>query len=147
MDIEAAVNGFVRHVILLVAREQLLEPASNLFWRPLQLELAGNHVGQHAVLRQLTRFGAPRLIPSMLIRLSCTICFAATIALEFPADGRWCASEASGQRADGYAGNDCTRYLLALGQCQGQSGTASLHWPYATRFGQNLLYRRMIAIK
>jgi hypothetical protein len=83
----------------------------------------------------------------MLIRLSRTICFAATIAPEFPADGRWCASEASGKCADGYAGNDGTRYLLALSQRQRQSGPASRHWPYAARFGQNPLYRRVIPIK
>ena len=87
LDVEAAVYRLVRHVIPLRTWEHVLEPSGNLLGRPLELELAGDQLGQFLTLGQLTTFGATRLIPSMLIRLDRALCRAATVAIDFSADG------------------------------------------------------------
>lgn len=83
LDIEALVDRFMRHVIALVTRVCLLQPACYLFWRPLQLELAGHDVGQRSIHHELTRLGTSRSTPSALIGLDCAVPFQAAVSFNF----------------------------------------------------------------
>src|SRR5579864_2278874 len=85
---KTAVDGLVRHVVVLVARPGAFEPSSNLLGRPLQLELVGHDMSQHPMLDQFADFGAQRPIPCKLVGLAGTIAGLPAVTLYLATDRR-----------------------------------------------------------
>ena len=65
----------------------MLEPPSNLLWRPLALELTSYEVRQLSVRYQFASLGTKCPVPSRLVGLGRAVTALATIAMDFTADG------------------------------------------------------------
>jgi hypothetical protein len=83
---EAAIDGLMGHVVVLVVWVRTPEPSGNLLWRPLQLELACHDARQRSVLNQFTDFGTLRPIPRKLIGMTCPVAIWSAVTLDFAAD-------------------------------------------------------------
>ncbi len=67
LDEEASVDRLVRHLVVLVVRIRVLEPAGDLLRGPQPVQLAGHDAGQCSVLQQFTGLGSARPLPGGLV--------------------------------------------------------------------------------
>ncbi|KAF7956363.1 hypothetical protein AWV80_38290 [Cupriavidus sp. UYMU48A] len=88
LDVEAPIDGLVRHLIVLVDRIHVLKPTRNLLWRPLQSKLARHHLGECPIPDELTCLWAPCALPGELVSLVRQIALSATISADLAADSR-----------------------------------------------------------
>lgn len=86
LDEEASVDGLLRHLVILIVRIRVLEPAGDLLWRPQPLELVCHDAGQCPVLYQFTALRAPRPFPGRLIRQVGSIAASTAVASDFATD-------------------------------------------------------------
>src|SRR5579859_6865629 len=125
----------------------VLEPAGNLLWRPLQLELARNQLRQCPIARQFTELRPQSPVPGRLVGTTGSIAFRPAIAPNLPAYRRRCALEQRRDRPDRASLNHATRDLLTLGQGQRRIAAVPLAGAYPTRLTQNASYRWVVSIK
>jgi hypothetical protein len=67
LDVEAAIDGLVRHVQGLRPRKRPLEPAGDLLWRPAQLQFLRTSLPQPSMDRQLARLWPERMLPGLAV--------------------------------------------------------------------------------
>lgn len=107
---EASRDGLVRHLQALIIQVGPLEPAGDLFRRPVQRQLAGHYTPEPAIERESTEFRTTCAIPGGLICLVRTIPLLIGVLLDLTADGR--------RRTSGLPGNLTQR---RAGRCVGKA--------------------------
>src|SRR5262249_13958554 len=111
---ETAIDRFVRYLHVLVGWELLLQPAGDLFRRPLQRELLRPAPSCPPMQRQTTWLRAQRSLPGTSIGLVCTIALNAAVAPDLPTYCRWRPSETLSDPPDRPARRDATGNLFAF---------------------------------
>jgi DNA-binding transcriptional ArsR family regulator len=128
----AAIDRFVRHLIMRLPWVGTLEPAGNLLWRPLPLQLGRYCPGQGRTASQLTQLGAQRPMPGGVIRTCSPIPIRATIAMNFTADRGRRSTQGAGDRPQRAPRTEPSGYLLPLAQTERLSGASPAGRPNAT---------------
>jgi hypothetical protein len=93
---QTTVDGFVRNPHGVLRGKFPLEPACDLFGRPIQEQFAGNESLERRLCREPTALGPSGAIPSPHISLRRPIAVGSTMTVDFPADGRRGSSKLSG---------------------------------------------------
>src|SRR5262249_1633245 len=86
LDEEAAADGLVGDLELLLVRIPPLQPAGDLLGRPLQTEFPGHDSLQSPMDRQPTPLRTPGAFPGHLVRIARSVSRPATIARNFATD-------------------------------------------------------------
>src|SRR5258708_6656446 len=87
LDIEGAVDRLVRHVTVPIVWIGAPEPASDLFWGPMLLELVGDALSEVLMQGKLTGLRSTRSIPCCLVGLARSVPLTPFIPPDFTADG------------------------------------------------------------
>lgn len=124
---EASIDGLVRHLQALIVQIGPLEPAGDLFWRPVPRQLAGHYTLEPAIERESTECRTTGAIPGGLIRPVRTISLLIGVSRDLTADGRRRTIERPGNLTQRRAGSEAPRDLLALGQRERPNG-AMARW-------------------
>lgn len=119
---EASIDGLVRHLQALIIQIGPLEPAGDLFRRPVHRQLAGHYTPEPAIQRESTEFRTTCAIPGGLIRPVRPITLLIGVSPDLTADCRRCTMELPGNLTQRRAGSEASRYLLALGQRERPDG-------------------------
>src|SRR6476646_3458368 len=122
---DASIDGLVRHLQALIVQIGPLEPAGDLFRRPVQRQLAGHYIPEPAIQREPTEFRTTRAVPGGLIRPVCTITLLIGVSRDLTADGRRRTIELPGNLTQRRAGREAPRYLFALGQRERPDGAVA----------------------
>jgi hypothetical protein len=88
LQIQALVNGFVRHVHFRIVRVLLAQPFTDLLRRPLFLQAVVHSVVKPFGRFQLSFLRATQIIFGSTLRVNGTIFFRAPIAVDLPSNSR-----------------------------------------------------------
>lgn len=97
LDEEAAIDGLVRHLALLMALGMCLQPASNLHRRPVLLQLGGHALGQPRMQAELADLRPARTVPCTHVSLSGPMSTASAVALDLATNRGRCTMELLGE--------------------------------------------------
>jgi hypothetical protein len=147
LDEQAPVDGLVRHLHPLVLRERVAEPASDLFRRPVLLELLGDQGPQSGDRGELTPLRAPGQLPSGGIGGRRTVAGAAAVPSELAAHRGRGTPEPPGDLVRALPARHAARDLLALPQGQHPRTAPAGDRGEATCPGQDALHHRAPAIE
>jgi hypothetical protein len=90
---QAQIDLLVRHPHSLIVREAVLQPARDLLWRPLLLELPGDQNSQQPIAGQLADLRPPPARPGPLVSRSGPVATPAAMTGDLPAHRRRCPAQ------------------------------------------------------
>lgn len=100
LDKQTAVDRFVGDPHGALRWKFPLEPARDLFGRPIQEQFARNESLERRLYREPTALGPSGAFPRPPISLRSSIAVGPTMTMDFPADGRRCSPKLSGDLSD-----------------------------------------------
>jgi len=129
---QASVDRLVRHLISLLPRIPPLQPAGDLFRRPMPPQFTRDQASQPSIACQLAPLGTPGARPSPSISTRRPVAITTPIALDLTAHRRRRSPQLPGDRARRLIHRKPPRYRLAINQRQGQPRTAPRRRPDPT---------------
>src|SRR6266700_7064835 len=133
---QAPIDRLMRHAFVLVLAMHSLQPAGDLFGRPIPFQLPSDRLTEPSTARQLTSFRPTGPHIGGFVSKSRTVAIMASIAAYLPAHRRRGPAQNPRHRATGAMGRKPSGDLLPFRQAQSQTRTAARRRTYSASAGK-----------